>query len=81
MTKASKRIKESFLKEEKIDRGKKGKYFKGEGIVSSYGAQKIHKRKAGKFFKERKSFLMTHEKKKVVITQKRQLLTKGGCSF
>ena len=58
MTKASKRIKGSFLKEEK---------------------QK--EVKAGNFFKERKSFLMSQEKHKVVITQKRHLLTKGGHSF
>ena len=58
MTKESKRINGSFLKEEKADRGK-----------------------AGKFFKERKSFLMTQEKQKAVITQKRQLLIKGGHSF
>ena len=57
---------------------KAGKYFKGEGTVSSYGSRKIYKRKAGKFLKERKSFLMTQEKQKAVITQKSHLLTKGG---
>ena len=81
MTKASKGIKGSFLKVEKVYRGKRGKYFKGEGMVSSYGAQKSCKRKSGKFLKERKSFLMTQEKKKAVITQKRKLLTKGGRNF
>ena len=59
MTKARKRIKGSFLKAEKEERGKSRKVF---------------------FFKERKSFLMSQEKHKVVITQKRHLLTKGGCS-
>ena len=60
---------------------KAGKDFKGEGTVSSYGYQKSCKRKAGKFFKERKSFFMTQEKQKAVITQKRNILTKGGHSF
>ena len=62
MTKASMRIKGSFLKAEKQIEVKSGKYFKGEGAAYSYGAQKSCKRKAGKFFKERKSFLMTQEK-------------------
>ena len=78
MTKENRRIKVSCLKVvEKQTEVKAGKYFKGEGIVSSYGAQKSCKRKAGKFLKERKSFLMAHEKHKVVITQKRHLFTKG----
>jgi len=59
MTKERKRIKGSFLKAEKAERGKSRKVI----------------------FKERKSFLMSQEKHKVVITQKRHLLTKGGRSF
>ena len=66
MTKANRRINGSFLKVVKSSKKqtevKVGKYFKGEGAVSSYGSQKSCKRKAGKFFKERKSFLMTQEK-------------------
>ena len=82
MTKANRRIKGSFLKAtKKQTKVKAGKYFKGEGVVSSYGAQKNCKRKEGKFLKERKGFLMAQEKQKVVITQKRHLFTKGGCSF
>ena len=79
MKKENRRIKGSFLNAtgKKIE-GKARKYFKGEGTVSSYGAQKSCKRKAGKFFKERKSFLMTQEKQKAIITQKRKLLTKEG---
>ena len=82
MTKANRRINGSCLKEEKKQiEVKAGNYFKGEGIVSSYGSHKSCKRKEGKFLKERKGFLMAQEKQKVVITQKKHLLTKGGCSF
>ena len=60
MTKENRRIKGSCLKlVEKKEEVKVGKYSKWQGTVSSYGAQKICKRKAGKCFKERKSFLMT----------------------
>ena len=63
MTKTNRRIKGSCLHaaEKKIE-VKAGKYFKGDGVVSSYGAQKSCKRKEGKFFKERKSLLLTQEK-------------------
>ena len=72
MTKANKRIKGSFLKAtKKQTEVKERKYFKGEGVVSSYGAQKICKRKAGKFLKGNNSFFMSQEKQKVVITQKK----------
>ena len=82
MTKSNRRVKGSFLKAaEKKTEVKVGNYFKGEGAISSYGAQKSCKRKEGNFLKERNSFLMTHEEQRVVINQKRQLLTKGGCNF
>ena len=64
--KANRRINGSYLKAIKSR-----KVFQREGLVCSYGSQKSYKRKAGKFLKERKSFLMTQEKKKVVIIQKR----------
>ena len=60
---------------------KAGNSFKGEGVASSYGSQKSCKRQARNFLKERKSFLMTQEKQKAVITQKKHILTKGGRSF
>ena len=41
-------------------------------------AEKAEEVKAGTFFKESKSFLMSQEKQKVVITQKRDVLTNGG---
>ena len=71
MTKTNRRIKGSCLQAaEKKTEVKVGKYFKGDGVVSSYGAQKSCKRKEGKFLKEIKGFLMTQEKQKVVITQR-----------
>ena len=52
MTKANRRIKGSFLKAaEKQTEVKAGNSFKGEGAVSSYGVQKICKRKARKLLK------------------------------
>ena len=82
MTKENRTIKGSCLKAaEKKTEVKERNYLKGEGVISSYGAQKICKRKEGKFLKGKNSFLMSQEKQKAVITQKKHLLTKGGCSF
>ena len=78
MTKASKRIKGSFLKAEKEDKGKSRKVFQRGGHSFLLWNSKSCKKKEGNFLKERKSFLMTQEKQKDVITQKRKLLTKGG---
>ena len=49
--------------------------FSKEGIFASYGAQKINKRKAGKFSKERTVSIRVWKSKKGVITQKKKLLT------
>ena len=82
MTKENRRIKGSFLKAaEKQTKVKVRKSFKGKGVVSSYGAHKSCKRKAGKFLKGKNSFFMSQEKQKVVIAQKKNILTKGRCSF
>ena len=82
MTKANKRIKGSFLKAAKKQTEVKVRNsFKGEGAVSSYGAQKSCKRKARNFLKGKNSFFMSQETQKVVITQNKHILTKGGCSL
>ena len=57
MTKENRRIKGSCLKSvEKKMEVKEGNFFKGEGAVSSYGAQKSRKRKARFFFERKKQF-------------------------
>ena len=55
----------------KEDRGKSRNFLRREGDLAIRELTKYTRRKAGKFLKERKSFLMTQEKQKVVINQKR----------
>ena len=82
MTKAVKEIKGSFLKAtEKKTEVKAGNFCKGRVNFPLRELRKDVRKKVGKFLKGKHSFLMSHEKQKVVIKQKHHLLIKGGSSF